>query len=93
MLLGLGWNLCYVAGSTLLADRLTAGERGRAQGFNDFLIGAVSAGGSLLSGWVFAAAGYAWMAACGGVVAALLLVAAVAASPRAKGFDWMPQRD
>jgi MFS family permease len=38
MLLGVGWNLCYVAGSTLLADRLHAGERGRAQGVNDFLI-------------------------------------------------------
>jgi MFS family permease len=85
MLLGLGWNLCYVAGSTLLADRLTAGERGRAQGFNDFLMGSVSAAGSVLSGAVFAAAGYAWMAACGGLVAAILLavVLAVGARPRA----------
>jgi MFS family permease len=79
MVLGLGWNLCYVAGTTLLADRLTAGERGRAQGFNDFLIGSVSAAGAVLSGAVFAAAGYAWMAACGGVVSALLLGAALAA--------------
>ena len=76
MLLGLGWNLCYVAGTTLLADRLTSGERGRAQGFNDFLIGAVSAAGAMLSGAVFAGFGYAWMAACGGVVAAILLAAA-----------------
>jgi MFS family permease len=84
MLLGLGWNLCYVAGTTLLADRLSAGERGRAQGFNDFLMGAVSAAGSLLSGAVFAAAGYAWMAAVGGVVSALLLAVALAmgTSPR-----------
>lgn len=78
MLLGLGWNLCYVAGTTLLADRLTAGERGRAQGFNDFLIGGVSAAGSVLSGAVFAGAGYTWMAACGGVVSALLLAVALA---------------
>ncbi len=86
MLLGLGWNFCYVAGTTLLADRLTAGERGRAQGFNDFLIGAVSAAGSLLSGAVFARAGYAWMAACGGVVSAILLAVALAAggAPRAE---------
>jgi MFS family permease len=85
MLLGLGWNLCYVAGTTLLADRLTAGERGRAQGLNDFLIGAVSAAGSVLSGAVFASAGYTWMAACGGVVSAILLAAAVAmgGAPRA----------
>ena len=93
MVLGLGWNLCYVAGSTLLADRLTAGERGRAQGVNDFLIGAVSAAGSLLSGAVFAAAGYAWMAALGGVVSIALLATALLAMPRTKHFDWSPQRD
>jgi MFS family permease len=93
MVLGLGWNLCYVAGSTLLADRLTAAERGRAQGFNDFVIGAVSAAGSLLSGAVFAAFGYGWMAALGGAVSAALLVAALAAMQRGKRFDWSPQRD
>ena len=93
MVLGLGWNLCYVAGTTLLADRLTAGERGRAQGVNDFLIGAVSALGSLLSGAVFAAFGYGWMAACGGVVAAGLLAVALAAGPRSRRFDWSPQRE
>ena len=82
MLLGLGWNLCYVAGTTLLADRLSAGERGRAQGFNDFLMGGVSAAGSVLSGAVFAAAGYTWMAVCGGVVAAILLAVALAAGAR-----------
>ena len=78
MVLGLGWNFCYVAGTTLLADRLVAGERGRAQGFNDFLIGGVSAAGAALSGAVFASAGYTWMAACGGVVSAVLLVVALA---------------
>jgi len=93
MVLGLGWNLCYVAGSTLLADRLNAGERGRAQGVNDFLIGAVSAAGSLLSGAVFAAAGYAWMAACGGLVSIALLATALLRLPRTKHFDWSPQRD
>jgi MFS family permease len=74
-----------VAGTTLLADRLSAGERGRAQGFNDFLMGGVSAAGSVLSGAVFAAAGYTWMAACGGVVSAILLAVALAvdATPRA----------
>ena len=90
MLLGLGWNFCYVAGTTLLADRLTAGERGRAQGFNDFLIGAVSAAGAVLSGAIFAGAGYTWMAACGAVVSVVLLAAALAGM---RGFDWSPQRD
>jgi MFS family permease len=93
MLLGVGWNLCYVAGSTLLADRLHAGERGRAQGVNDFLIGAVSAAGSLLSAAVFAAFGYAWMAVLGGVVAAGLLAAVRVAASRAQRFDWSAQRE
>jgi MFS family permease len=65
-LLGLGWNLCYVGGSSLLADQLAPSERARTQGFNDFLMGAASATGSLGSGWVFAAVGYGAM----GVVAA-----------------------
>jgi len=93
MLLGLGWNLCYVAGTTLLADRLLTGERGRAQGLNDFLIGAVSAAGSVLSGAVFAAAGYTWMAACGGVVSLILLALALAAAPGVARFDWSARRD
>ena len=65
-LLGLGWNLCYVGGSSLLADQLAPSERARTQGFNDSLMGAAAATGSLGSGWVFAAVGYGAM----GVVAA-----------------------
>ncbi|MDD2922867.1 MAG: MFS transporter, partial [Anaerolineales bacterium] len=34
-LLGLGWNFCFVGGSTLLADQLSPAERARTQGFND----------------------------------------------------------
>jgi MFS family permease len=34
-LLGLGWNFAYVAGSALLADQLSPGERAKTQGFND----------------------------------------------------------
>jgi MFS family permease len=70
-LLGLGWNLCYVGGSSLLADQLAPAERARVQGFNDFLMGAASAAGSLGSGWVFAAVGYGAM---GLVAAAAALV-------------------
>jgi MFS family permease len=70
-LLGLGWNLCYVGGSALLADDLFPAERARAQGFNDFLMGAASATGSLGSGWVFATLGYGAM---GLVAAAAALV-------------------
>lgn len=57
-LLGLGWNFCYVGGSTLLSDQLSTEEQSRMQGFNDLLVGLASALGSLGSGFVFAAVGY-----------------------------------
>ncbi len=68
-LLGLGWNLCYVGGSSLLADHLLPAERARAQGFNDLLIGLMSAAGSLSSGVVFATLGYGLMGAIGALLA------------------------
>jgi MFS family permease len=77
-LLGLGWNFCYVGGSTLLADQLTAVERARTQGFNDLLVGLASAAGSLSSGFIFAALGYEVMALISAGVALLPLAGAVA---------------
>jgi len=76
--LGLGWNFCYVAGSALLADQLRPSEAARTQGFNDLLVGAASAVGSLASGIVFAAVGYAAMAAVGAAVALIPLALAIA---------------
>jgi MFS family permease len=61
-LLGLGWNFCFVGGSTLLADQLSPLERSRTQGFNDLLVGLASAIGSLESGFIFASLGYNMMA-------------------------------
>lgn len=64
-LLGLGWNFCFVGGSTLLADQLSPAERARTQGTNDLLVGLASATGSLGSGVIFSALGYALVAAIG----------------------------
>lgn len=61
-LLGLGWNFCFVGGSTLLADQLSPTERARTQGFSDLLVGLASAIGSLESGFIFASLGYNMMA-------------------------------
>jgi MFS family permease len=72
-LLGLGWNFCYVAGSSLLADQLSPAERGRTQGFNDLLLGLTSALGSLGSGVVFAAVGYGAMGLVGAAAALIPL--------------------
>ncbi len=72
-LLGLGWNFCYVGGSSLLADQLSPAERARTQGFNDMLIGLASATGSLGSGFVFAALGYGVMGVVGAVASLIPL--------------------
>jgi MFS family permease len=84
--LGLGWNLCYVGGSTLLSDRLQPSERARTQGLSDFVIGSAAAAGGILGGLVFATLGYTvmgWLAAAG----SLLPLAAAGVRP----FD-TPQR-
>ncbi|HSR34378.1 MAG TPA: MFS transporter [Anaerolineae bacterium] len=57
-LLGLGWNFCFVGGSTLLSDQLSATERAKTQGVNDLMIGLATAGASLVSGLMFAFTGY-----------------------------------
>ena len=69
-LLGLGWNFAYVAGSALLADQLSPGERAKTQGFNDMLLNLTSAASQVVSGVVYAVGGYGVMA----LVAALFLL-------------------
>jgi MFS family permease len=82
-LLGLGWNFCYVGGSTLLADQLSPEERARTQGTNDLLVGLASAVGSLGSGFIFAALGYNVMAYVSAVFAVI---------PFAAALSWMQRR-
>lgn len=72
-LLGLGWNFCFVGGSSLLADQLSTRERGRTQGASDLMVGLASAAGSLGSGVVFASVGFAAMGLVGAAVALIPL--------------------
>jgi MFS family permease len=69
-LLGLGWNLGFVAGSSLLSSGLSAEHRVRLQGVSDSVIWSSAALASAGSGLVLAAFGYD--ALC--LIAALLLV-------------------
>jgi MFS family permease len=86
--LGLGWNFCYVGGSTLLADQLSPLERARTQGVNDLFVGLASATGSLSSGFVYAHLGYAAMAYVGAVLALVpLLAASTWMRGRARSFE------
>lgn len=70
-LVGLGWNCCFVAGSSLLSEILLPVERGRTQGFVDTLINCAGGAGSLGSGFLYAALGF------NALVVATLIVSAI----------------
>jgi MFS family permease len=57
-LLGYGWNLCFVAASSMLSHGLALAERTRIQGIADTLTWGTAALASLASGLVVAAASY-----------------------------------
>ncbi len=82
-LLGLGWNLSYVAGSALLADALTPAEKGAMQGVNDLMVGGAGALATFGGGLIMAASGYAAMGIIGAILSAPLLLV-VARLPRAR---------
>ncbi len=50
VLLGIGWNFLFVAGTTLLTTSYAPSERFRAQGVNDFVVFGSQAAVSLLAG-------------------------------------------
>jgi MFS family permease len=57
-LIGLGWNLGFVAGSALLTDSVELLERPRMQGLADTCMGVAAALGSLASGPIMAGYGF-----------------------------------
>jgi len=69
-MLGFGWSLGFVAGSSMLTEGLVLGERTRVQGVADALIWTSAAAASLASGIVVALASYAIL----GILAVGLLV-------------------
>lgn len=64
-LLGLGWNFCFTAGSSLMANGVESHERGRAQGFSETLVALASGLGSLGTGPAFAYGGIITVSAIG----------------------------
>ncbi len=75
VLLGLGWNLMFVAATTLLTTTYASHERYRAQGFNDLAIFGSQAAASLLAGTAMETLGWATLNL---VSVPLLLLALVA---------------
>ena len=76
-LLGLGWNFAYVAGSTLLADQLSPGERAKTQGCNDLLLNLASAASQIGSGVVYASGGFGIMSLAAAAAAVVPLALAI----------------
>jgi len=56
--LGLGWNWCYVAGSSLLTNSLSPLERSKIQGQTEFATWGAAALGSLLGGLIVGRFGF-----------------------------------
>ncbi|HUR16486.1 MAG TPA: MFS transporter [Candidatus Limnocylindrales bacterium] len=69
-LLGWGWNLGFVAGSSMLTGAVSRQERARVQGVSDALIWSTSAIASLGSGVIVGAWGFAWLGILGAVIVA-----------------------
>jgi MFS family permease len=70
-LLGYGWNLGFVAGSSLLTSGASLGERIRLQGATDVLVWTAGAAASLSSGFLMDWAGYPMLATVGGALLAI----------------------
>ena len=81
VLLGFGWNLGLVSGTTLVTDAVPLATRARTQGVVDLGIALAGAGGGLSSGLIVTAASYATLALAGGLLA--LLIIPIAALARA----------
>jgi MFS family permease len=73
-LLGLGWNFCFVGGSTLLADQLSPAERSRTQGRNDLLVGLASATSVFSSGLIYDATSYTFISLMAGTLSLIPLM-------------------
>ncbi len=59
--LGLGWNLLFIASTTMLTKTYRARERVQAQTLNDFLVFGAQAMASLLAGLAVTTIGWEWL--------------------------------
>lgn len=93
LVLGLGWNLCFVGGSTVLAREVPAAERAGVEGVVDTVVWGLSGAGSLAGTVLLAAGGLGTLAVAGTVLALLPLVAVVSSMPgRARPEPGEPER-
>ncbi len=79
-LLGLGWNLMLVAGTTLLAEGHSSDERGHAQGLMELANGSVAACASFASGALIS--GIGWVAINLGILPLIVIALLMLIPPR-----------
>jgi MFS family permease len=72
-LLGLGWNLGLISGTTLLVDSTSPSSRAKTQGTVDVFISLAGASGGALSGMIAAHSSYAVLSLGGGLLSLLLI--------------------
>ncbi len=85
VLLGLGWNLGLVSGTTLVTDAVPLATRARTQGVVESGVSLAGAGGGLSSGLIFAATSYATLTLVGGILGLLIIpIAAMARANRSR---------
>ncbi|MEM7532341.1 MAG: MFS transporter [Chloroflexota bacterium] len=81
-LLGLGWNFCFIAGSTLLSRTLEPNERGRIQGASETLIALAAGVASASTGVAFAQGGIIAVMIMGSILAMIPFIAVLLYSYR-----------
>lgn len=85
VLLGLGWNLGLISGTTLVTNAAPLETRARTQGVVDLGIALAGAGAGLSSGLIIAASSFGTLTIAGGLLALLIIpIAAVARADAVK---------
>ncbi|MCO5175613.1 MAG: MFS transporter [Thermomicrobiales bacterium] len=79
-LLGLGWNLGFVAGTAMITDSTPLGQRASIQGSIDVIVSLSGAGAGVMSGVMVATTSYAALSIFGGTLAAVALLPIVVMS-------------
>jgi predicted MFS family arabinose efflux permease len=77
VLLGIGWNLMYTGGTTLLTEAYTPKDKAKTQGLNDLIVFAVMGVSSISSGALIDAAGWERMNAVALPFVAIVALAAM----------------
>ena len=76
-LLGLGWSMAMIAGSTLLAESVPLEGKAASQGLSDLLMNGGGALGGAIAGLIIAFSSYGWLCALVTLPVAFLLFKAV----------------